>query len=330
MKESRHKSVRRFAVILIALLTFAPHLFAAEDDANPWTKLAARFVIGNVTVQLTNLEVHVMGRNVNVTLPWEMYAPGEYFCAVRNPFAKPRMEDGVIIKDANYRVLEKDDHDFTAKNFRRFAFFTKRPTTIGLLAGHAGNDGGSHQKLLLVDVETGTHLLFELGGGNMPKWLKPTNFPVAFITRHFMGYKGWHELCLGQSYRFKNGRYQRDTVTEQRLLANKFRKIKFTAAQRKELQTPHQSPLDDWMSPTQAGQTLGDYVYYGTLTGNHSKVDALLKSLLPELRDNLDDLRQEIYAASRNNIVTGTVAPAPNPLGDGIAPPRHQRPKKQR
>jgi LysM repeat protein len=79
------------------------------------------------------------------------------------------------------------------------------------------------------------------------------------------------------------------------------------------------------MSPTGAGQTLGDFVYYGTRSGNHLQVDALLDTLPKELRRSLAELRHRIYSESRVNGVTGTVLPAPDPLGDGVSAPRYEQ-----
>jgi len=166
--------MRTKSFILLAMLTFAPRLFAAGDPDSSWSKLSARVVVGHVTLQLTNQEIHVTGSNLNVTLDWPMPLVQDYVCAVRNPFARPKLFDGFVQSDANYRVL-KDDEDFKRSAFPRFAFFTKRPTTIGLLAGHAAANGSSDQKLLLVDVETGRHLFIPLENGKMPAWFSRTN-----------------------------------------------------------------------------------------------------------------------------------------------------------
>jgi hypothetical protein len=156
---------------VFALLPISTRLFAAGDPDDYWMSISKHFVIGGVTLQLTNEQIHVTGSNLNVTLDWPMPLVQDYVCAVRNPFAKPKMEDGFVQNDANFRLL-KDDEDFKRSAFPRFAFFTKRPTTIGLLAGHAAANGGSVQKLLLVDVETGKHLLLRLENGVMPVWRK--------------------------------------------------------------------------------------------------------------------------------------------------------------
>ena len=319
----RRTPVRRYAAAMLLFLAFSTRLLAAADDDNPWAKISKRLVIGNVTLQLTNLEVHVTGSKVNETLSWEKPGIGVYFCAVQNPFAQPKMEDGYFLNDTNYDVLGDYD-DFKVSAFRRFCFFTNRPTTIGLLTGFAGADGGNHQKLLLVDVETGAHLRFALNEGCLPQWLEPTQFPVAFVTRRCSSERGWHRPCVGQAYRFANGRYERDLVTEQRLLAQEFRKTGFTAEQREELDTANAWKLDDGGAPEETAQALGDFVYYATLTGHHAAVDQFLPTLKLGLHDVLGDLRTQIYAESRTNEVMGTVAPAPVPLGDGIQPPRFE------
>lgn len=299
------QSVALLGIILLALNARLPAADANDDD--PWSKVSKQAVIGQITLQLTNQEVHVAGSNLNVTLPWRMPTVSDYLCAVRNPFAQPRIEDGYVVSDANFQLLESYD-GFKASAFPRFAFFTNRPTTIGLITGHAAANGSSDQKLLLVDVENGSQLLTRLDDGKMPQWLEQTNLPPAFVTWRSMGYKGWHQSCVGQAYRFKDGSYQRDVATERRLLADEFQKAQLTAAQRQELRTANQFVLDDWMSPTGAGQALGDFLYYGTRTGNAAAVDALLATLKPELRASLNELRQAIIAEARTNVVTGTVA----------------------
>lgn len=58
-------------------------------------------------------------------------------------------------------------------------------------------------------------------------------------------------------------------------------------------------------------QALGDFVYYGTRTGNAAVVDALLGTLKPELRANLNELRQAIIAEARTKVVMQTVVMPP-------------------
>ena len=163
---------RLAAAMILLLLAFAPRLFAAGDPDIYWMSISKRLVLGGVTLQLTHEQIHVTGSNLNVTLDWPMPMVQDYVCAVRNPFARPKLFDGVVQSDANYRLFQ-DERDFKASAFSRFAFFTKRRTTIGLLTGHAAANGGSWQRLLLVDVETGKHQMFRLENGQMPVWPKP-------------------------------------------------------------------------------------------------------------------------------------------------------------
>ncbi len=311
----------RTAGLLLALLVFTPRLFAAVEDDDPWSRLSTRIFIGKVTLQLTNQEIHVTGKNLNVILAWPMPLVSDYVCAVRNPYAQPKLEDGFVQNDASFQVL-KDDKDFKSSAFPRFAFFTNRATTIGLLTGHAAANGGSVQQLLLVDVQTAKYLLIPLDEGQMPQWIEQTNYPPAFVTHRQMGYKGWNQSCLDQAYGFKTGYYQRDIPTEQRLLTQKFHTLKLTAAQRIALRQANDGLLDDWGTELNLAQALGDYLYYGTRTGNSRAVNALIHTLKPELRLSLAELCRQIYSESRTNAVAGTVKPAPVPLGDGIASPR--------
>jgi len=173
---------RHAAVLLFAVLNFAPRLFACEEnDGHPWPAGSQPLVIGCVAMQLTNQELHVACSNWSVTLECPLPFIQDYVCAVRNPFAQPKLFDGHVQNDGNFRVLEFAD-DFKVSAFPRFAYFTKRPTTIGLLTGHAAANGGSWQKLLLVDVETGKHLLLRLENGRPPAWLNRTN--QAGIAAH--------------------------------------------------------------------------------------------------------------------------------------------------
>ena len=50
------------------MLALAPRLFAAGDPDDYWMSISKRLVIGGVTLQLTNEQIHVTGSNVNVTL----------------------------------------------------------------------------------------------------------------------------------------------------------------------------------------------------------------------------------------------------------------------
>jgi len=58
------------------------------------------------------------------------------------------------------------------------------------------------------------------------------------------------------------------------------------------------------MSTTEAGQALGEFVYSGTLTGDHGTVDGFLPSLTLSLHVQIGDLRERIYEESRTNVVT--------------------------
>jgi len=113
----------------------------------------------------------------------------------------------------------------------------------------------------------------------------------------------------------------RDSATEQRLLTQKFRKARFTAKQREELDRATMFELDNCTSTAGTPQALGDFVYYGTLTGDHGTVDGFLPSLTLSLHEQMGDLRERIYEESRSNVVTGTVAMPPQ---DGIKPPRRE------
>jgi len=119
---------------------------------------------------------------------------------------------------------------------------------------------------------------------------------ARFVTHRQMGYKGWHRSCLGQVYQFKDGCYQRDVVTEQRLLVQKFHDASLSSAQREALRAANQWVLDDWGTELNLAQALGDFVYYGTRTGSGKTVDDLLDTLQPELRLSLSRLRKSIYS----------------------------------
>ena len=59
-------SVRCYAALLLAVLAFAPRLFAAGDTDDYWLSISKRLVIGRVMMQLTNEQIHVTGSNLNV------------------------------------------------------------------------------------------------------------------------------------------------------------------------------------------------------------------------------------------------------------------------
>jgi len=294
----RRTQFRCYAALLVVLFTFSARLFAAGDNDDPWSKISKQFALGSVTLQLTNQEIHVTRTNWSVALDWPLASVQDYVCAVRNPFAEPRREDGFVQSDQNFQVL-KNDQAFKASAFPRFAFFSNRPTTIGLLAGHAAANGGSVQKLLLADVETGAHVLIPLDEGGMPQWLDRTNHPPAFATRHRSNDTAGADLRVGQVFRFQSGQYRRDLVTEQRLLLAEFQKAQLTAAQRKELRTAEADILDDTFSDR--GRPLDIFIYYGTRSGNIKAVDALLVTLPRELQSRAKERRAEIAKRSQRD-----------------------------
>lgn len=284
--------------LLLVMLAFSPHLFAAGDDDDSLSKISKQFAIGSVTLQLTNQELHVTRTNGSVALEWPLASVQDYVCAVRNPFAEPRREDGFVQSDPNFRVL-KNDQAFKASAFPRFAFFSNRPTTIGLLAGHAAANGGSVQKLLLADVETGVHVLIPLDEGGMPQWLDRKNYPPAFATRHRSNDTAGADLRVGQVFRFQSGQYRRDLATEQRMLQAAFQQAQLTAAQRKTLREAEPDILDDTFSDRD--QPLDNFIYYGTRSGNAKAVAALLATLPPELRSRAKARRAEIIKRSQRD-----------------------------
>ena len=278
------------------LTAFDPPLLATADDDDPWLKLSKKLVIGNVTLQLAGSQIHITGSNLNEALVWPG-APGDvwdYACAVRNPFAAPRMEDGFVLNDTNFRVL-KDDHDFTLSAFPPFAFFTSRPTTIGLLAGGAGFDGGSSQELLLVDVKTAAHVLIPLNDGQMPLWLDRSNHPPAFATQHFDGLgPSWRDgdWRVNQVFRFSGGKYRHDAATERKLLAARFQKSQLTPGQRRRLSKIEIQSPDDVIFPE--AKALCDFVYYGDRSGKGKAVDQLIANLQPSLRQRVKAFRKSL------------------------------------
>lgn len=308
----RQQPITFAAIILsINLLAMVPSLHAAETDADPWSKISKRLVIGNVTLQLRNQEIHVTGINWNETLAWPMPSVSEYVCAVGNPFAQPMLQDGFVQNDKHWRVLQGYD-DFKASAFPRFAFFANRPTTIGLLTGHAAANGGSVQQLFLVDVETGIHVLIPLDEGAMPQWLDRTNHPPAFATWRRSNDTAGADLRVGQAYRFTNGAYHRDLALEHQLLAAGFHKSQLTAAQLQEIR----SAGTDFLATEFSGQgrPLDNYIYYGTRSGNQQAVDKLIATLPAELRRRASK-RRASFTAEADQIRGSECEAAP------IAPP---------
>jgi hypothetical protein len=290
----------RYAVLFLVFVAFSARLFAAEDEDNPWAKISQQFKADNVTLQLTNLEVHVIGDKVNEALSWEKPAIGEYFCAVRNPFAHPKMEDGYFLSDTNYHVLE-DYNDFKVSAFPRFSFFTNRPTTIGLLSGHAGADDGSSQILYLVDVETCAHVCIPLSDGVMPVWLQPGVYPPPFALTYVKGIQNVVTWSPGsrpritQVYSFHAGQYRRDLALERQEMSARFQQVQFSPEDRRTLST-NESP--DELDEPLAGR-LCDFVHYGKFAGQQATVDRFLKTLQPELRECLAGSRDWVYERNR-------------------------------
>ena len=152
---------------------FGPRLFAAATDTNgwdnpqpPWEGNFEQAVVGNVTLTLTNTDLHVTGPKVNLVLDWPWRRMEGHVCVVRNPFAEPRFcKTGTSSPMPNFQEFESY-HELQATRLCAFCpFFTNRPTTIGLMTGFAGTDGGSRQTLYLVDVETGAHVCVPMENG---------------------------------------------------------------------------------------------------------------------------------------------------------------------
>jgi hypothetical protein len=294
--------VRRYAVMAV-LLSLATPIFAAATDTNgldnmlpPWEGNFEQAVVGEVTLTLTNTDLHITGPKVNLVLDWPWRMMEGYLCAVRNPFAEPRLEDGHIIADANFQEFESY-HELQATNFARFAFFTNRPTTIGLMTGFAGADGGSSQTLYLVDVETGAHVCIPLSDGYMPVWLQPGVYPPPFALTDNDGIQSdvaWSpggKPRLTQMYFFRNGQYRRDLAAERKEMVARFQAAQLTPAECKRIQAAEELDLVNEKDL----ERLLDFVHYGKFTGQQAAVDRILKLLRPECRERLTGSRNWAY-----------------------------------
>lgn len=273
-------------ILMLVIFVFSSRLSACEEnDGHPWPAGSQPLVIGCVAMQLTNQELHVVCSNWSVSLPCPTPSIQDYVCTVRQPLASPNLFDGHVKNDRNFRTLQYAD-DFKVSAFPRFAFFTKRPTTIGLLAGHAAANGSSHQYFLLLDVESGQRLFLLLKDGEMPLWQDRKQHPPAFVTQRRDGLGLDNFIAarwrVNHAYHFVQGRYERDPATEQRLLAEKFRHAQLTAVQLKAIRKVDGEDLMDLLFPEV--DALCDYVYFALRTGQQKEVDALLATLQPGLQ----------------------------------------------
>lgn len=251
---------------------------------------------------------------------WPNTSFSDYGCVVRNPFATPKMEDGYVEGDKDFTVL-MDVANFKASAFTQFAFSNNRPTTIGLLVGHAAANGESDQKLFFADVESGAHVLIPLFNGQMPLWLERTNYPPAFaIFRNeelnaLIGAR--HSWRMDKVYRFSKGQYRRDRATEQRMLSERFQKAKLTGAQLQQLRQVDASEQGDLFYSEI--EPFCDFVYYGTRGGHRKEVDQLIATLPSDLRKPIKAFEASCAQESRYNALSAS-APDDSINGQATGP----------
>lgn len=264
--------------------------------------------------------MRIRGKQFTMKLDWPTAGVGDYACVVRNPFATPGMEDGYVRGDTNFTVLNGVD-DLKASAFARFVFYTWRPTTIGLLVGHAAANGHSTQDLFLADVETGACVVIPLADGQMPLWLDRTSQPPSFATLQRNGLmptnqittyatmqiagvgltgQAGNSLRINQAFQFSHGVYQHDINLEKRLLKSRFKQAQLTSIQRQRLtQVDIVEPMDLFFPEVNA---LCDFVYYGHRINAAKPLDRLIATLKTSLRESVQAFRRDLEYEVRNGL----------------------------
>lgn len=190
-----------------------------------------------------------------------------------------------------------EDLSLTSKNLPRFKFFSDKPDTIGFMIGTAGASGGSSQRMIFLDTETGTLCVINCIDLYPPFWIDECTPPsYAETTTGF--YLGPHALSLGCSpriskvYVFCGGSYnglcyELDRQKLLQLCQDKFDSLIFTTDDINELQKNDLFEID-----RDLGERFLDYVYYGAKSGNVNAVNNLLHRVSPEVRkETLNILR---------------------------------------
>lgn len=106
------------------------------------------------------------------------------------------------------------------------------------------------------------------------------------------------------AYRFMEGRYVRDAVTEHQLLMRKYQATQLSARQRKRLSKSEPETVQEILEVPDVNP-LCDYVYYALRTQHFAEVEKLQKTLQPELRSYLEDYCRDITETGPMEMVDG-------------------------
>ena len=156
--------------------------------------------------------------------------------AVNSPFVELTGMDGVVADGPGVVPIDAGK-PLDGGAFTRFAFFTERKTSVGVLWGIAGASGGSSQTLVVCDTETGQHVAIEMVDICTPIWLDKSSRPPPYAETTTTPYLGAHALSLGfaprvhKAYTFDPCRlaYERDPLVEVALCAQRFGQVQLTA-----------------------------------------------------------------------------------------------------
>ena len=212
--------------------------------------------------------------------------------AVNSPFVELTGMDGVVADGPGVVPIDAGK-PLDGGAFTRFAFFTERKTSVGVLWGMAGASGGSSQTLVVCDTETGQHVAMKMVDMCTPIWLDKSSRPPPYAETTTTPYLGAHALSLGfaprvhKAYTFDPWRlaYERDPLVEVALCAQRFGQVQLEAA---DTATFREKGI--WDVDRARGVKLVDFVYYGVRSGAKSAVaDYVVR--LPE------SYRKEIVSA---------------------------------
>jgi hypothetical protein len=272
---------RQFYRVILAGILLSGFCYAV-DASEP----GGYVEIGNVGIRVTEDEISIRtpaGVSNYDRGPGMMYY--EYLLTTYKPHITGM--DGVVY--TNSTLLAIPDRPLKPNDFPMFSFFSKEPTTIGLLFGYGGASGGSSQQLALIDTESGTKVDINMSDMGDPLWREDTTVPPSYAETEAIIYMGAHVISLGyaprisKAYSFRNGQYERDAALESRLFKKKFAAVKLTDEDMDELKEDDLTKID-----RRSAVRFLDYVYYGTKSGNTNAVKALLKSASETVKNEVE------------------------------------------
>jgi hypothetical protein len=184
-------------------------------------------------------------------------------------------------------------------NFKKFSFFTNKPTTIGLLFGSYGASGGSGQTLLFLDTAGDSYVGINLVDGNEPLWVDKNSKPPIFARTNAL-YIGGHATAWGYKpriesvYIFDDGSYRVGQAITYDLFLEKYKEINFTSSEMEFLKnTSFFSKEVD--QKRDLGEKMLDFVYYGKKLEKDKEVEKFLSQIHPSYVEEMKYIDMHIF-----------------------------------